>query len=59
MLTIPCPLVLMAAIPRPVKSDSFNAQPEAPAFFVAVPRQAGASGWALNEEMGHSSPGAV
>ena len=36
-------------IPRPVKSDLFNAQPKAPAFFVVVPRQAGASGWALND----------
>ena len=29
------------------------------AGFVAVPGQAGAFGWALNEEMGHCSPGAV
>ena len=28
---------------------SFNAQPEAPAFFVPRPAEAGASGWALNE----------
>ena len=46
-------------MPLPVKSDSFNAQPKAPAFFVAVPEQSGASGWALNEEISHSSPGAV
>ena len=43
-------------IPFPVENDSFNAQPEAPAFFVPRPAQAGASGWALNEQMCHSSP---
>ena len=34
---------------------SFNAQPEAPAFFVAGPGQAGASGWALNESFSTGS----
>ena len=42
-----------------VDIDSFNAQPEAPAFLVAGHGQAGASGWALNEEMCHASPVAV
>ena len=34
---------------------SFNAQPEAPAFFVATPEQASASGWALNESLSTGS----
>ena len=34
---------------------SFNAQPEAPAFFAAGPGQAGASGWALNESFSTGS----
>ena len=34
---------------------AFNAQPEAPAFFVATPEQAGASGWALNESLSTGS----
>ena len=34
---------------------SFNAQPEAPAFFLARKGQAGASGWALNESLSTGS----
>ena len=35
-------------IPLPVESDSFNAQPEAPACSGVATKKAGASGWALN-----------
>ena len=34
---------------------SFNAQPEAPAFFAVGPERAGASGWALNESISTGS----
>ena len=34
---------------------SFNAKPEAPAFFLARQGQAGASGWALNESLSTGS----
>ena len=44
------------AIPLPIESDSFNAQPEAPACSGVATKKAGASGWALNEQMCHSSP---
>ena len=43
-------------IPLPVENDSFNAQPEAPACPGPATKKAGASGWALNEQMCHSSP---
>ena len=33
----------------------FNAQPQAPAYFVAGPGQAGACGWALNESISTGS----
>ena len=44
------------SIPLPVENDSFNAQPEAPACPGPATKKAGASGWALNEQMCHSSP---
>ena len=43
-------------IPLPVEIDSFNAQPEAPARSGPTAKKAGASGWALNEQMYHFSP---
>ena len=45
-----------AYIPLPVEIDSFNAQPEAPARSGPTAKKAGASGWALNEQMYHFSP---
>ena len=40
-------------MPLPIESDSFNAQPEAPACPGLATKKAGASGWRLNEQMCH------
>ena len=49
-------VVVVPVIPLPVEIDSFNAQPEAPARSGPTAKKAGASGWALNEQMYHFSP---
>ena len=42
--------------PLPVEIDSFNAQPETPAFVTVGPEQADAYGWVLNEQTYQSPP---
>ena len=48
--------LIAQVIPLPAESDSFNAQPKAPAMQRRAVTPAGAFGWALNEQMSQSSP---